>query len=200
MVVDLDVIEKRCERLETLVFGGSPAPSRQDTQPPTLGPSSASPVSGEPETGSALGRLSTLMAVSGSSVGSRDRIQPLLRRLPELETYLAPSFLDEEAHLSAAVKADLVLAHQGQLRTAAHTWERLRSARASLDASGPMAERLDPLQTRLRRVTLQHLAQDEGATEVERRTWDAIADYNRLMGTLSENFCLYDRTVSQRLE
>lgn len=182
-----EVIEQRCQRLEALVFG-----------PGEL--ASASTRTNSEGAVSALERLCGLIAAGGASVGSRDRIRPLLRRLPELETYLDPTFLDDEAHLSAAVKADLILAQQDQLRGAAQTWERLRRARSGLEASGRIAERLDPLQARLGRVTLKHLEQDGRALGVERDTLAAMARYNELMGTISETFCRYDRTITRQLD
>ena len=155
----MDALEHRLSTLESRVFGAGP--HRQVPDSP-LAP-----------------QLHDFSRKMGEALHPRDRIAPLMRRTKELETYLQPPIEDVEGALSPALKADLVLAQESQLRETADLLDRLQASKKVLDSEA-LAGKASELQPRLAKLTHLQLEQVERERELSAETrlrWLSITPF-----------------------
>lgn len=170
----MEAVERRLERLEKKIVGGA----------------SKASVPAQSVTSS----LVDVAKKCGNEVNNRERIAPLMRRTAELERYLDPSFGEQYGGVSAEVKADLILAHQNQIRRTADLLSQVAERKKVLDSqSFASAAELEP---KLAKLTKIQVEQEETCGAVTQDTLDLIGQYNEIMDTLSKSFVEYDRLIT----
>ena len=170
----MEALERRLDRLEKKIVGGANKASVPANSASTT--------------------LVNVAKKCGNEINNRERIAPLMRRTAELERYLDPSFGEQYGGVSAEVKADLILAHQDQIRRTADLLGRVAERKKVLDSQsfGSAAE----LEPKLAQLTKIQVEQEEKCGVMTQETLDLIGQYNEIMETLSKGFVEYDRLIS----
>merc|ERR1712098_1016583 len=133
----------------------------------------------------------------GNSLAGNDRIDPLLKRLDELETYLDPLYGEKEA-CSLGVKMSLVESQFNAVKENQEHLERLEKLKPSLEVG--KINKMDELQPKISELSQIQLEQREEGERMTEETLELVQRYNDIIASLSEAFITADQVVSKAEE
>ena len=172
----LETAEERLEQLERRVYGNvSKGVHKNEFSTPLIP------------------KLAGMSQDIGDSLGRRERIVPLFRKLNELEKYLEPTSAIETG-MSIPARAELILAEENEIRKTNDFIERVKDSKSVLDSQA--IKNVGSLEGKLAELTKVQLDQNHKGEEFSEDTLNLVEQYNDIVDALTKTFIEYDNLLS----
>ena len=155
----LDTLETRLADIERRVYGRS-NPSHRETEDAADGGG-----------GGIVPRLTDISKEVGSTIGTRERLAPLLRRLTELDAYIDPSF-GESKGLPADIKAEIILAQEEKIRKSSVTLKTIQEKSSVLNADALLAYTQPESNANIMKLSSVQLDQEAACSRLNEVAWN----------------------------
>ncbi|XP_067664684.1 dynactin subunit 3-like isoform X2 [Haliotis asinina] len=169
----IDVLEKRIERLEALVFGNAD----KDALYPKC-----------------IDNLSNIQSKVVAATAGRKKIPKAYERLPDLQNYLDPSYT-EELTTSNDTKAEIILAEEDFLRQQATRLERMQNLEELFDSEHIKAT--PKLAGKLHELSQIQIKQQDQASQFNDEARACLEAYNSIVTLLSKQFVQWDEILTK---
>jgi len=138
-------------------------------------------------------KLTGIAQEIGDSIGKKDRIVPLFRRLNELEKHLEPASATESG-LSLEARAELILNEEKQIRQTNNFLEQVKAKKSVLDSE--TLKNVPSMEGKLLELTKLHLHQQNQCEEWSNEALELVEQYNEVIDTLTQTFIEYDKVLT----
>ena len=178
----MESIESRLASIERRVYGKS-NPSFKEKE------NAASEVAG-----GIVPRITAIAKDVGNTVGSRERVAPLFRRLKELETYIDPAY-GERQGLPAELKIEMILAQEEKMKKSAELMKDIQKKSAVLNDDAILTYTQPECEQNLIKLSTIQLEQEGVCNRLNESTLELVERYNDVISTIAETFVRYDEML-----
>lgn len=172
----IDSLESRVAELEKQMYGSNSVPSIDDPLPENCMVDS-------------LLHANTLIA---SALSGRDKTNALVKRLPELNEMLDPSYDGIDLHAEA--KLELVMAMESDIREYARSVDRLDELKPVLELD--RMKDVPDLMPKLNQLTLNYLACHKESEVLTKNIWNVFSEYNNIITSIAKTLISLDAAVT----
>ncbi|XP_071117824.1 dynactin subunit 3-like [Haliotis cracherodii] len=176
----IDVLEKRIESLEALVFGNADKDALYPKDS-SLGPQ-------------CIDNLSNIQSKVFAATAGRKKIPKAYERLSDLRSYLDPSYT-EELTTSDDTKAEIILAEEDFLREQAARLEKMQSMEELFDSEHIKAA--PKLAGKLHELSQLQIKQQDQASQFNDEARSCLEAYNSIVTLLSKQFIQWDEILTK---
>merc|ERR1712098_94373 len=141
-----------------------------------------------------LGSLAELSTDLGNSLAGNDRVEPLLRRTQELETFLDPLF-GETGMRGEGVRWSIVESQGDRLNKDLEMLNRVEKLKGGME--GGRGAQMDSLKPRLATLSQVQVEQREEGEALTKECLDLVQQYNQIIASLTEAFIQADQAVTK---
>ena len=129
----------------------------------------------------------------GDSLGRRERIVPLFRKISELEKYLEPASAVETG-MSLQARAELILSEENQIRQTNEYLEKVKNSKSVLDSQA--IKDVNSIEGKLAKLTKVQLEQNQKGEQFSEETLILVQQYNEIVDALTKTFIEYDKLLT----
>lgn len=172
-----EILEKRICDLEKKIYGLEKKPNVEGPMP-------------ENNIIESVAHANTLIS---SALSGREKINTLIQRLPELESYTESDF--EPTELQTNVKLEYILAMEPEIRENAQRLIQLKELLPVLESD--RFKNLPEMSEKLHDISLKYVEFGEQAEEVNSDTRSMINRYNDIITNVSKTLIALDTEVSE---
>lgn len=172
----IDVLEERLRRLEEAITGNANINE--------LGTSKLA---------EAIDELNNRINIA---LTGRERIQSLIKRIPEMNSLLDSRIYDDDDHvLDATVKMNIILAEEQCIEDITTQLEKIDEMKSVLDSEH--IKHVPNMTEKLTQLKLIQLSQKEEADSISNEVRDLLESYNNTILTTSQLFSKWDTIVTK---
>lgn len=172
-----ELLEKRIHELEKKIYGLEKRPNTESPMP-------------ENNVIESIAHANTLIS---SALSGREKINTLIQRLPELESYTESDF--EPTELQSEVKLEYILAVEPEIRENVQRLLQLKELLPVLESD--RFQNLPEMSEKLHDLSVKYVDLGEQAEQVNSETRSMITRYNDIIMNVSKTLIALDAEVSE---
>ncbi|XP_041366782.1 dynactin subunit 3-like isoform X2 [Gigantopelta aegis] len=172
-ITELDVLEGKIEALEAIVFGNAD----KDAQYPKC-----------------IDNMTSVQSNLFAVTAGKKKILRTFDKLPELEKYLDPAFVDDLT-TPLSVKSEVILAEEGFLQKQAGYLDLMKSLEEYINSEHIRA--VPTLSSKLHQLCELHIQQQDKAAELTEEVRSLLSNYNSIVNLLSKQFLQWDEVITR---
>ncbi|XP_014238968.1 uncharacterized protein LOC106660506 [Trichogramma pretiosum] len=172
-----DVLEDRIAELEKRIYGLDMKKGIETSLPDS----------------SIIDNYNSAYTLITSALSGREKINSLIQRLPELESFTETDF--EPSDLNTDMKVEYILAVEPEIRQTVEQFNQLKELLSVLDSNS--LSNLPEMEERLHKVSLKYIEIADDVEQVNSETREMISRYNEIMLNISKTLIILDDEVSK---